>query len=71
MKSSYGNPPVFIPALFMKVLVAVLAAVLVGFVVIYAVMGPLTGVDIAGTLVCAPIVAYLVHLWLAPTEDPG
>lgn len=71
MKHSYGNPPFFVPALFLKVFAAVLAAVLVGFLIIYVVLGPLTGVDVAGTLVCAPIAAYLVHLWLAPAEDPG
>ena len=68
MNGSYGHPPLFVPALFLKVLTVTLALVLAGFLLIYLVRGPISVVDIAGTLICTPIAAYLVHLWLAPVE---
>ena len=68
MRDSYGQPPLFVPALFAKVLAAAMAVVLVGLVGFSLLMGPMTRVDLVGTLICTPIVAYLVHLWLAPEE---
>jgi hypothetical protein len=68
IKESYGQPPVFIPAMFLKVFAVILALVLVSFVLISTLHEPIGMVDIVGTLICAPIVAYLIHLWLAPLE---
>lgn len=68
MNGSYGHPPVFVPSLFLKVLAVTLAAVLAGFALIYLLTGPMSGVDVTGTLICTPIVAFLVHLWLAPVD---
>ncbi|MBT8484464.1 MAG: hypothetical protein HKO59_01330 [Phycisphaerales bacterium] len=62
------SPPLFVPGLFLRVLIIVMFAVLVTFVVIYLVSGPISTVDTTGTLICTPIVAYLVHLWLAPMD---
>lgn len=56
--------PLFTLDLFLKVLAAILAAALVVFVVIFAVSGSVSPVDIGGALVCAPIAAYLLHLWV-------
>ena len=64
VRDSYGEPPVFVPALFAKVLAVTMAVVLAGLVGVSLLFGPMTRVDLAGTLICTPIVAYLVHLWL-------
>jgi hypothetical protein len=64
-----SGAPLFVPALFVKVLLAVLVCVLGGFLAVYALLGPLPMRDIVGTLVCAPLVAYLIHLWVAPLHD--
>ena len=69
MNASYGHPPLFVPSLFLKVLAGTLGVVLAGFALIYLLTGPISEVDIAGTSICTPIVAYLVHLWLAPLSD--
>ena len=31
-------------------------------------LGELSGVDVAGSLLCAPIFAYMIHLWAAPKK---
>ncbi len=69
VRGSYGQPPVFVPALFAKVLAVTMAVVLAGLVGISLLLGPMTRVDLVGTLICTPLVAYLVHLWLAPGEE--
>jgi hypothetical protein len=68
IKESYGHPPIFIPTLFLKVFAVILALVLVSFILISTLHEPIGMVDIVGTLICAPIVTYLIHLWLAPLE---
>lgn len=68
LKESYGTPPFLVPALCLKVFLAVLAVAVVGFVVIALLHEPLELRDAIGTLVCTPIVAYLIHLWLAPVQ---
>jgi len=68
IRESYGHPPIFMPRLFLKVFGVILALVLVSFVFISTLHEPIGMVDIIGTLICAPIVAYLIHLWLAPVE---
>jgi hypothetical protein len=68
MRATYGRPPVFAPALFFKVLAAALTLVALAFALIVLISGPMTRVDVVGTLVCSPIAAYLVHLWLLPMD---
>ncbi len=70
MKSSYGSPPVFVPRLFARVLALTAGVATVGVLAIRAIWGPLTTVDLVGTAVCTPLVAYLIHLVLAPTREP-
>ncbi len=59
----------FVPAVFFKVLAATLTLVLIGFVVAFLVFGEITTTDIVGSLISAPIFAYLVHLWLTLGKD--
>ncbi|MBU0639165.1 MAG: hypothetical protein KKB50_09900 [Planctomycetes bacterium] len=58
----------FEPGLFVKVLAVVFALVVLGIAVVVRVYGDITTTDLVGTLICAPLVAYLVHLWLQPQE---
>jgi len=59
----------FVPAVFFKVLVITLTVVLVGWVGSLWLYGELTTVDIVGSLISAPIFAYLVHLWIVYAKD--
>jgi hypothetical protein len=70
MKSSYGDPPFFVPRLFGRVLAGTCAVAALGLVAARAIFGPITTVDLVGTVVCTPLVAYLVHLVLAPARAP-
>lgn len=63
-----GNLP-FVPVVFAKVLAAVLTLVVIGFVVTLAVRGEIERREIIGALVCAPLLAYLVHLWITMGKD--
>ncbi|GJM26768.1 MAG: hypothetical protein DHS20C16_31830 [Phycisphaerae bacterium] len=54
----------FAPSVFYRVLAATLTLILVGWVVSLFVYGELATRDIVGSLICAPIFAYLVHLWI-------
>ncbi len=54
--------------LFMKVFIVVLALVAIGFTIVIQVYGTISATDITGTLICAPLAAYLVHLWLLPND---
>ena len=69
VRGSYGEPPLFVPALFAKVLAVTMAGVLAGLVGVSLLFGPMTRVDLVGTLICTPIVAFLVHLWLIPGAE--
>ncbi len=60
----------FVPRLFARVLALTAGVAIVGVLAIRAIWGPLTTVDLVGTAVCTPLVAYLIHLVLAPTRDP-
>jgi hypothetical protein len=66
MRPSYGEPPWFVPRVFVRVFAAVagLAAVVAGLA---AGLGePIGLVDMTGIIVTAPLLSYLVHLWLLP-----
>jgi hypothetical protein len=69
--ASSSDQPLFVPDLFMKALAGTLVVVMAGFALAFGFQGELEGVDIAGALLCAPIAAYLVHLWvsIARRED--
>jgi membrane protein DedA with SNARE-associated domain len=54
--------PLFVPELFGKALVWVFGAVLIGFAGVTWLSGPINLLDIGGTLLCAVLFAYLVHL---------
>ncbi len=59
----------FVPSVFFKVLAATLTVVLVGWVGALWLYGGLTTVDIIGSLICVPIFAYMVHLWIVYARD--
>ncbi len=59
----------FVAAVFVKVLAATLTLALAGFAVALYLYGELATVDIVGALVCAPVFAYMVHLWILPNSD--
>ncbi len=54
----------FVPAVFWKVLAATLTAVMLGWIGAMWFYGELKTVDICGSLISAPIFAYMVHLWI-------
>ena len=59
----------FEPSVFLKVLAATLGLVLIGWAGALWLYGELSGVDIAGSLICTPIFAYMVHLWIVYARD--
>ena len=54
----------FVPSVFFKVLAATLTVMLVGWLGSVWLYGELSKVDMIGSLICVPIVAYMVHLWI-------
>ncbi len=54
----------FVPAVFWKVLAATLTVVMLGWFGAMWIFGELKTVDIVGSLISAPIFAYMVHLWI-------
>jgi len=56
------SQPLFAPRVFGKVLIWMLSAVLLGFAIVIGLFGSVSATDIGGTLVCALIISYLVHL---------
>jgi hypothetical protein len=63
--------PIFIPSLFSKVLAVILAVSFVGILVSIWIYGHITTLDLAGTLICAVIISYIVHLWIYYWKKPG
>jgi len=63
----------FVPDVFFKVLAATLAFILLGWVGTVWLHGSLATRDIVGSLICAPIFSYMVHLWIvyARDQEPG
>ncbi len=63
----------FVPAVFSKVLAATLTVVMLGWLGAIWIFGELKTVDIVGSLISAPIFAYMVHLWIVygKDESPG
>jgi len=56
--------PVFIPSLFSKVIAVIMALTLLGLLAVVLIAGRITTLDLAGTLICAVIISYIVHLWI-------
>ena len=54
----------FVPQVFLKVLAATLGLLCVGWAGAIWLYGRLSTVDMVGSLICVPIAAYLVHLWI-------
>jgi hypothetical protein len=59
----------FVPNVFFKVLAVTMTLVLVGYVIAFIIYGEITNVDIVGSLITAPIFAYLIHLWITMGKD--
>ena len=59
----------FVPGVFLKVLAATLTVVLVGWAAAIWLSGSLATRDIIGSLICVPIFAYMVHLWIVYARD--
>ncbi len=59
----------FVPRVFFKVLAATLSVVLIGFLIALSIYDEVSTVDIAGSLITAPLFAYLVHLWITMGKD--
>ncbi len=63
----------FVPAVFFKVLATTLTGVLLGWLGAIWIYGELKTVDMVGSLISAPMVAYMIHLWIVygKNESPG
>ena len=59
------EPSLFVPKQFVRMLLVTVGLASIGLLGAASLgLGP-TGVDVVGSLLCAPIVAYLLHLWSA------
>ena len=63
--------PIFIPSLFSKVIAVILVLTIAGLVGVVLIAGHITTLDLAGTLICAVIIAYIIHLWIYYWKKPG
>ena len=68
MKRSYGDPPVLIIPLFLKIFALVMLIVVGVALGGLALDRPVGRVDLVGMTITAPVLAYLIHLWLAPSS---
>ncbi|MCP4591237.1 MAG: hypothetical protein GY842_10855 [bacterium] len=59
----------FVPSVFFKVLTVAVAVAVVGVAISIRVYGSITVRDTVGTLICIPLAAYLVHLWIVYARD--
>ena len=59
----------FVPAVFVKVMAATMAVVLIGFAVSAWVYGSIAVRDVIGAWISAVIFAYMVHLWIVMSRD--
>ena len=60
---SRSDQVLFAPSLFLKTLLMTVALVTLGLAITRLAFGSLPLRDVIGTLLCVPVVAYLVHLW--------
>jgi hypothetical protein len=63
-----SRPPLFVPALFAKVLTMVLAVAVAGIAGAIWLHGVIAARDVAGTLISAVIAAYWLHLLIVARE---
>lgn len=56
------NQTLFAPSIFGKVLFWVVLGIILGFTIIIWVAGSISAMDIGGTMLCALILTYLIHL---------
>ena len=60
----------FVGRIFWKVFAAILVLLVAGWILIPRVFGyEIKPQDYGGSSICAPILAYLVHLWILPGPD--
>ena len=59
----------FVPSVFFKVLATTLGVVFLGWAGAIWFYGELAARDIIGSLICVPIFAYMVHLWIVYARD--
>ena len=59
----------FVPEVFGKVVAATVVLVVVGLGVATISGGRPATIDIVGVLMCVPVFAYLVHLWITPSRS--
>jgi hypothetical protein len=58
-------PPLFVAGVFWRVLAGVVLAALVGLAGAFALQGEVAAVDVGGVLLCAVLLAFLLHHWIA------
>jgi hypothetical protein len=59
-----GDRPVFDVRLYTRVLAVVFGLLAIGIGAASVLTGPPSAVDVTGSLLCAPVAAYLLHLWI-------
>jgi len=65
------QPPLLDMTVLVRTFAAILALVLVGFILAQRYYGSLAVRDVVGTLISALIAAYLVHLWIIMARADG
>ncbi len=61
----------FVGRIFWKVFVVVLVVLVGSWLLIPRLSSyEITSADYGGSSICAPILAYLMHLWLLPPDEP-
>ncbi len=68
LRERYGSPPYLFPELCLKVLCVTFLIALAGLAIAVAIHGSIEMRDVIGTMICVPISAYLVHLWMLPLQ---
>ncbi|MDX1388559.1 MAG: hypothetical protein R3344_05190, partial [Acidobacteriota bacterium] len=61
--------PPLLAGLFLKTFAAVAGAAMLAFATAFILFGEITSVDLTGAVLCIPVLAYLIHLWLLPRKE--
>ena len=64
----FTRPPLA-AGLYVKTLAAVAGFAIAALLTAFAMGGEITAVDVTGTVLCVPVLAYLIHLWLTPRKE--
>lgn len=67
--SAVGSGPLFVPAVYVKVLAVTMVFAGIGLVIALAVSGTMAARDVAGTLLSAAGVAYMAHVWISRNRE--